>query len=356
MTADDLARLTLELCRVPSETGNERQIADRVETRCRVAAGATATRRVGDSVICDPAPTATGPTIALVGHLDTVRCAAEQEYAIREGRVYGCGASDMKGGVAVMLALLERWRQVGGKRPVWIFYDGEEGAYVENGLEEVFASGVLPPIDYAFILEPTDGGVQVGCQGTLHATVTVRGRRAHSARPWQGENALSRAAPLLERLAAFGRREHRIGELVFYEVLNATQAATENSPNVIPDLVRLNVNHRFPPGMTVETALATVREAVGEEAEVELRDASPPGDVCHDHPLVAGWLRNEGLAVEAKQAWTDVARFTGRGIPAINFGPGETAQAHQANEWCPVASLAATYGALERYLSASYPA
>ncbi len=349
----ELARLTLELCRVPSETGNEARLADAVEARCRAAAGDAAVRRVGNSVLCDPlgaAPPEGAPVLGLVGHLDTVRCAEDQAYEIRDGRVYGCGASDMKGGVAVMLALLERWREMGAARPVWIFYDREEGPYEENGLEAVFASGVLPPLDFALILEPTDGAVQLGCVGTLTARVTVRGKRAHAARPWQGENALYRAIPLLQRLQGFGRVAHPHGELVFYEVLSATQAHTDNSPNVVPDAVALNLNYRFPPGRSPAEAEEEVRRVVGADGEVEVRDVAPAGEVFLNHPLLEPWRRAERLRLEPKQAWTDVARFTARGIPAVNFGPGETAQAHQANEWCSVASLERSYASLLRRL------
>lgn len=352
---DELARLTLELCRIPSETLYEEEIADRVEERCRRVLGPEgAVHRIGHSVVCDPYAGAPGPpqkTIALVGHLDTVKCADHQEYTVRDGRVYGCGASDMKGGVAVMLALLDRWRELKGARPVWIFYDAEEGPHEGSGLEPVLNAGVLPEMDFAFILEPTDRALQLGCMGLLHATVTVRGRRAHSARPWQGENAIYRAIPLLQRLAGWGRREVRFGDLTFYEVIVATQALTENSRNVVPDALMLNVNFRFAPGNTPEGAEAELRALVGEDGEVEVHDRAPSGEVYLDHPLLAPWCRSEGLELQPKQAWTDVARFTSRGIPAVNFGPGETAQAHQANEWCPVDSLEFTYGALRRYFA-----
>jgi succinyl-diaminopimelate desuccinylase len=353
--ADELARLTLELTRIPSETGGEQTIADEIQRRCEAVAGAASVSRVGDSVVCDPHRGTAGaglPTVALVGHLDTVKCDAGQTYDIRDGRVYGCGASDMKAGVAVMLRLLDRWRELGGARPVWIFYHGEEGPAAGNGLGPVLESGVLPPLDFAFILEPTDGGVQPGCMGVLHATVTVRGRRAHSARPWQGENALYRAIPLLERLRGWERREVAFGDLTFYEVVVATQANTVNSKNVVPDAVALNVNFRFAPGNTAEAAEAELRALVGGDGDVEVVDAAPSGSVHADHPLIAGWIAAEALPVMPKQAWTDVAQFTTHGIPAVNFGPGETAQAHQANEWCSITSLELCYGALSRFFRA----
>jgi succinyl-diaminopimelate desuccinylase len=346
-----LAARTLELCRIPSETGNEREIADHVEAFCRAATGGAGTlHRIGNSVICDPAAAApewTGlPTVALVGHLDTVRCAERQRYEIADGRVYGCGSSDMKAGVAVMMELLEHWRDLPAARPVWIFYDAEEGPYEANGLEPVLASGVLPPLELAFVLEPTDGTVQLGCMGTMHARVTVRGKRAHSARPWQGDNALFRAIPLLDRLSGRKRRAVRIGELTFYEVITPTQATTFNSPNVVPDALALNLNVRFAPGRTPEQAADEVRAVVGDEGEVEIMDAAPSGEVYLDNPLLTAWRKRQGLTFAPKQAWTDVARFTNRGIPAVNFGPGETAQAHQADEWCSVASLEAIHAAL----------
>ncbi len=348
---DALARRTLELCRIPSETGEEARIADHVEAFCRGVAGAAAVQRVGNSVICDPAAESGLPTVALVGHLDTVRCAEEQPYEIRDGRVYGCGATDMKSGVAVQMELLERWRELTGHlRPVWIFYDREEGPNSENGLEPVFESGLLPPLELAIVLEPTDRSLQMGCMGTTHATVTVHGKRAHSARPWFGENAIYRATTLLERFAALERRPVRFGELVFYEVMVVTRVWTENSPNVIPDRVMLNVNVRFAPGRTPEEAERELRELVGDAGEVTITDAAPSGDVSLDHPLLLPWRERLELPVQPKQAWTDVARFTGRGIPAVNFGPGETAQAHQAGEWCSIDSLEFAYQGLLDFL------
>jgi succinyl-diaminopimelate desuccinylase len=350
--SDELARSTLELCRIPSETGTEERIADEVERRCRAAAPEAELHRIGNSVVCVPPATDERPTVALVGHLDTVRCARDQRYEIVDGRVYGCGASDMKGGVAVMLRLLDEWRELRAARPVFLFYDREEGPFDENGLEPVLESGVVPDLDLAFVLEPTDGGLQVGCMGVVNARVTVRGRRAHSARPWQGESAISRAIPLFERLRDRDRREVRFGDLAFFEVITATQASTSNSPNVVPDRFELNLNCRFAPGRTIDDALDELNALVGASGEVEVRDAAPAGDVHLDHPLLAAWMRAERLTVAPKQAWTDVARLTGRGIPAVNFGPGETAQAHQADEWCSVSSLGSNYEALRRFFTA----
>jgi succinyl-diaminopimelate desuccinylase len=188
--------------------------------------------------------------------------------------------------------------------------------------------------------------------GTMHAVVTVHGQRAHSARPWQGTNALFEAVPLLERFRSVERRDVRIGDLVYYEVMVPTQAWTENSKNVVPERVMINVNLRFAPGRTAEDAERELRQLVGDRGDVAVIDQAPAGAVYLQHPLVEPWRAREGIPVACKQAWTDVARFTERGIPAVNFGPGETAQAHQAGEWCSIDSLEFAYGALWRFFTA----
>lgn len=345
----ELAELTLQLCSIPSETGHEQAIAEWIEARCVAAAGQAATRRIGNSVICLPEASPGLPTVALVGHTDTVRCAENQPIEIRDGRVYGCGASDMKAGVATMLALLDRREELEGARPIWIFYDREEGPHEENGLGPVLESGILPHIDFAFVLEPTDRLMQMGCMGTMHAVITVRGQRAHSARPWQGDNPLFKTIPLLERLRTRERREVRVGSLSFYEVVVPTQVWTENSKNVVPDRVMINVNVRFAPGRTADDAEAELRELVGGVGEIQVIDRAPSGAVHLDHPLVEPWRARLGIDIAPKQAWTDVARFTERGVPAVNFGPGETAQAHQAGEWCSIDSLEYVYSALREF-------
>ncbi len=348
----ELSERTLALCKIPSETGQEALISEWVEGQCSAFAGPESVKRIGNSLVCDPlgAQGAPGlPVVALVGHLDTVKCAEDQAHEIRDGRVYGCGATDMKAGIAVMLALLERWNELEGSRPVWIFYDGEEGPSEGNGLEAVLTWPELPAIDFAFILEPTDRALQPGCMGVLHASVTVPGVRAHSARPWQGENAIYRAIPLLDKFAKFERRCITFGALDFYEVIVVTQASTANSKNVVPDALVLNVNFRFAPGNTAENAERELREIVGGAATVELIDAAPSGEVHADDPLIREWRDKLALDIQPKQAWTDVARFTAHGIPAVNFGPGETSQAHQANEWCSIGSLEHCFSALYRF-------
>ena len=185
----------------------------------------------------------------------------------------------------------------------------------------------------------------------LSAVLTVQGQRAHSARPWQGSNAIFKALPLLERMRTRKRREVRVGSLSYFEVIVPTQVWTENSRNVVPDRAMINVNVRFAPGRSIAEAEADLYEIVRSDAEIEVIDRAPSGAVYLDHPLVEPWRQRLAISIACKQAWTDVARFTERGIPAVNFGPGETAQAHQAGEWCSIESLDYVYRALRAYFS-----
>lgn len=343
-----LAEQTLQLCRIPSVTRDEAELARYVAGACRQLAGEAAVRHVGNAVVVCPERMGDRPTVALFGHLDTVKPAADQPCEIRGDRVFGCGASDMKGGLAVMLALLAEVPRVTAANPVFVFYDKEEGPTADSGLPPLFAAGAIPEgIDLAFCLEPTDNRLQAGCVGGLHAEVVFAGKRAHSARPWQGENAIYRAIPTLQRLARLERRPVTFGELTFYEVMTATLAGTSNSRNVVPDAFTLNVNYRYAPGKSAEVAIAELEALIRGEGAVSIVDVAPSGAVCLDHPLLAAWRARCGLPVEAKQAWTDVALLTSRGIPAVNFGPGETAQAHQANESVPVAYLEESLRAFE---------
>lgn len=349
-----LADWTLALCEVPSETGDEAAIADWVERELGALRPDWAIARHGESVVAHPPIAAGKPTIGCFGHLDTVKPASKQTLAIQDGRVFGCGASDMKAGLAVMLGLAEAWKPDWEANLVLVFYDKEEGPARENGLEPLLnAQGAVPPLDLAVCLEPTDNRVQLGCVGGLHAQVTFEGQRAHSARPWQGRNAIYPAADLLSRLAARERVPVRFGELTFYEVITATTAQTANSRNVVPDRFMLNLNYRFAPGKSLAQARQELTAFVGPGPGVLIVDEAPAGEVISGHPRFADWLEATGLPLEPKQAWTDVARLSARGVPAFNFGPGETAQAHQADESVPVAALGENLAALTKLFAPS---
>lgn len=346
MSADELARLTLALCQVPSVTGDEAALCSRIADHLAAHAPWVAVERAGNALLCRGPRRPGRPRVGLFGHLDTVRPAADQDLGLREGRVYGCGASDMKGGLAVMLALLAESRELAGEDLDCVFYDKEEGPAEESGILPLLPRIAALGLDLALCLEPTDNAIHAGCLGGLHAQVTFAGQRAHSARPWQGRNAIYAALPYLRDLAARERREVHVQGLPFYEVMSATQAHTENSRNVVPDRFTINVNHRFAPDKDLGQAEAELRASIPADAEVRITDRAPPGRVCLDHPLLQRWQRRLDLPVAAKQAWTDVARLSALGLAALNFGPGETAQAHQAQESVPVAHLAAHLVAL----------
>jgi succinyl-diaminopimelate desuccinylase len=340
---------------VPTPIGHERALCDELE---RWARGRfPRVDRVKDSLVvrvdgpADPAR----PLVALCGHLDTVPVHEEDRGPPRRagGRLVAPGASDMKGGLAVALELAERLpREARFCDLLLVLYAREEGPYLENELGDLLAApGLLDGVAFAFCLEPTDNVLQLGCVGSIHATLTFAGRAAHSARPWHGENAVHRAGALLAELHARAPREARSGGLPFREVLSATRIEGGRARNVVPDRCTLNLNFRFAPDRTLEDAAAEL-EALGARhgAAVELTDLSPACPAFAEHPLVRRLVERTGIAVEPKQAWTDVARLAQHRVPAANLGPGATGQAHQRGEWVEVEALARGYALYERFL------
>jgi succinyl-diaminopimelate desuccinylase len=296
------------------------------------------------------------PRVALCGHLDTVPIhEADRGKAPRRegGRLVAPGSSDMKSGVALALELAERLpRAARFCDLVLVLYAREEGPFLENELGDVLREpGALGRVDLALCLEPTDNVLQLGCVGSIHGTFTFEGQSAHSARPWQGRNAVHAAGALLAELARRAPREASSGGLVFREVASVTRIDGGRARNVVPDRCTLNVNFRFAPDKTLEAAAAEL-VALGEGfgAQVELTDLSPACPAYADHPLVRRLVERTGIAAEPKQAWTDVARLAQAGIPAANLGPGATAQAHQQGEWVELAALERGSRILERFL------
>ncbi|HET9930912.1 MAG TPA: succinyl-diaminopimelate desuccinylase [Polyangiaceae bacterium] len=335
----DLAETLLWLCRTASPIGEERELCDAVLARSACAKTAAPSRRYGDSLVVPLTRGSGGPHIALAGHLDVVR--TEHEFAphVDGDKLYGAGAADMKSGLCLMLDLLEGERPAGVDLTL-VFYAREEGPYAENELGRVLDEDrELDGVTLAIALEPSDNKLQLGCGGSLHAQVVFEGRTAHSARPWQGENAIYKARGLLERLS---RREpllDTVDGLVWHEVVSATLAQGGRARNIVPDRFELNLNHRFGPSTPLERAEKTILDLVNGEARVEFVDRSPAAPPLRNHPLVRALSESGVRAVEPKQAWTDVARFAARGIAAANFGPGVQAQAHQKNEWTSVQQL-----------------
>jgi succinyl-diaminopimelate desuccinylase len=352
VTADELAERTLALCRIRSPLGEEDEIASYV-------AGETGGERIGNAVVCGGAGSGK-PVVLLAGHLDTVPLQEGDFPARRQGgRIYGRGASDMKGALAVMIEL---WRRLDrASLPVelvQIYYDREEGPIADNGLAPLLSRRPdLRKASLALCLEPTDLSLQLGCCGSMHATFAFQGRSAHSARPWQGENAIHKAGALLSWLLSQKPREVRVvagrggDDLVFREVVSATRIGGFSGRNVVPALCELNLNFRFAPGRSLpgaEDELQEIARRFG--ATCTVTDRAPSGPAVVDNPLLLELRALTAVKVEPKQAWTDVAQLAAHGIPAANFGPGEQAQAHQKGESCGEAALLRGYQMLERFL------
>jgi succinyl-diaminopimelate desuccinylase len=347
-----LGETLLWLCKVASPIGEEKALCDAVSARLEKLALAAPIRRYGDSIVVPVSRVGNRPHVALVGHLDTVR--TENGPARREGdRIFGAGAADMKSGLAVMIVLAETLGARATCDLTLVFYAREEGPYAENELGPVLdGDPELRHVDLAVCLEPSDNRLHLGCCGAIHASVTFGGKTAHSARPWEGDNAIVKAAPLLAKLAALGPIEHVVDGLVYRTVTTVTLANGGRGRNVVPDTFTLNVNHRFAPDTTLEQAQADVAALVGEGARIDFTDLSPAAMPSASHPLVERLVASGVRAVEPKQAWTDVARFAAHGVPAVNFGPGENAQAHQKNESTSVPLVVEGFQILVRWLTA----
>ena len=347
-----LVELLVWLCQIPSPTGDERALCDALLVDLARAPLAGEPRRYGDSIVVPVTRGTGGPKIALVGHLDVVRTSHDGPPRVEGDRLYGPGASDMKSGLALMLDLVQSGlSDCAGVDLTLVLYAREEGPFLENELGPVLEEDPeLGRVDLAVCMEPSDNKLSLGASGSLHATIAFEGRTAHSARPWQGENAIHKAGPFLTELGARAPREVELDGLVYRAVTSATTASGGRGRNVVPDSFTLNLNHRFPPGTSVEEAQQEIIELVAGRALITWTDLSPSALPHASHPLVIA-LRDAGVAdVEPKQAWTDVARFALHGVPAVNFGPGENAQAHQRNEWTSISKLVEGQAILRRWL------
>ena len=334
-----LARRTLELIDIPSVSRGEATIAAHVAE----AMPLEPTWRDGETLWFGDAP-----RVVLAGHLDTVPPQGNLPGRLEDGTVWGLGASDMKGGLAVMVELA---RDLAGRGDIgFLFFPREELPAPENPLPALFETlPALARAELAVLLEPTNGDLEAGCLGHLQATAVVEGRSAHSARPWQGENAISLALERLAPLAAVRPREVELDGLRFVEVLSLTEIRGGIAPNVLPDRVDATISYRYAPDRSAEEAEAELRRLAG-DVRLEVVGNSPAGRVAAAAPLVRRLVEAGELQVRGKQAWTNVADFTSRGVDAINLGPGDTATVHSAEERVEIAQLVRTYETLRRFL------
>jgi succinyl-diaminopimelate desuccinylase len=354
MSGPDLLARTAELVDIPSESHHERALTDHLDAALR-ALPHLEVDRVGDNLV---ARTQLGrPTrVVLAGHTDTVPADGNGRARLDGDVLWGLGAADMKGGLAVFLALAEALEQPTSDL-TFVFYAGEEVAAAHNGLGHLVRDRPdLLAGDVAILGEPTSGQIEAGCQGTLRVQVTLHGQRAHTARPWMGRNALHRLGAVLRAVEAFPDVRPVVDGCEYREAMEAVFVDGGVAGNVVPDRASVTINHRFAPDRTGADALAGVRAQLGDALEpgdeVEVVDVAEGARPGLDHPVLDRLVRHHGLEVRAKLGWTDVARFAQLGLPACNLGPGDSELAHQADERVERAALDRTYAVLLEVLQA----
>ncbi|HTE72522.1 MAG TPA: succinyl-diaminopimelate desuccinylase [Actinomycetes bacterium] len=340
MTALDLSLsgpdLTVALCDVESVSGSEKVLADQLERALRDVPHLSVDR-AGDALV---ARTSLGRAerVVLAGHIDTVPLGGNLPCRVEGGRIHGCGTTDMKSGVAVQLRLAAHLAQP-NRDVTYVFYDHEEVEAEKNGLGRIardhadWLAG-----DFAVLMEPTNATVEGGCQGTMRADVVLRGHRAHSARSWLGRNAVHAAGEVLRRLEAYDAEQVEIDGLVYREGLNAVGITGGVAGNVIPDECRVSVNYRFAPSRSEGEAAEVVRRVL-DGYDVEVVDSAPGALPGLSEPAAAAFVTMVGREPQPKFGWTDVARFSALGVPAVNYGPGDPGVAHQREEYCDVAPI-----------------
>jgi succinyl-diaminopimelate desuccinylase len=352
----DVTRLTAAVCDIESVSLGEAALADAIEVAVR-ALGHLEVTRIGNTVV---ARTALGRSerVVLAGHIDTVPITTDPPNLptrrVQAGGaevLWGRGTVDMKGGVAVMLRVAHVLTAP-SRDITFVFYEAEEIDSRFNGLLHVEEQHpeLVTDADFAVLLEPTDARVEGGCKGTLRAEVTTKGIAAHSARPWKGHNAIHDAAEILTRLVAYEPATHVVDELEFREALNAVLVSGGVATNVIPDRCVVTVNYRYSPSLSEADAEAHVREVFA-GFDVDVVDNAGGARPGLHLPAAKAFVEALGLPVEAKQGWTDVARFSAIGVPAVNFGPGDPNLAHMDDEQCPVDQYTACEAALLRWLA-----
>ncbi len=350
--ADRLAERTLELVNIPSESREEEQIREHVLGL--VPPGLNAEYADDEAFFFVPERRPRAPLVILAGHYDTVPAQANIPGRIESGAVHGLGASDMKGGVAVAVELV---RDLAVERPgpydiALLLFGREELPPEHNPLPALFAgSSSVHDAALAILLEPTDGKVHAGCLGHINARLSFRSVSGHSARPWQADDAIERAIDGLAPVVRHEPRDAVVGGLTFKEVLSVTRFEAGIADNVIPALAVATVSFRYAPDRTPASARSYLEELVGDRAEIELTGDSPPGEVVVANPLVEALVSAGARGIEPKQAWTNVADFTARGVDAVNFGPGHTERAHRRDELVEIAALVHAYETLRRFLT-----
>lgn len=349
-----LAERTLQLVDIASESSAEGDIAEHILGVLRE--GGIPARDAGDTCMLAGVTSRRErrrrrrPFVLLAGHLDTVPAQDNRPGSRTREHVEGLGASDMKGGVAVMLELALA-NQPSALDVGYVLFGREELPAAQGALGPLLAREAgLRGADLAIVLEPTANTVQAGCLGNLDAAWTFHGRAGHSARPWLADNAIDRAAAGIRALHAIEPSRRTIDGLEFTQVVSVTTLHSGVAPNVIPGEARANVNFRYAPDTSAERAEATLRGWCEPYGEIEVLSNSPGARPPHENPLLERLLAAGAGSVEAKQAWTPVAEFAAAGVEAVNFGPGDPAFAHRPDERVAAAALARAHNILEAFL------
>jgi len=351
-TKKDVAQLTKDICDIFSVSGNETELADAIEATLRETNHLEITR-LGDAIIARTNLNR-GKRVIIAGHIDTVPVADNLPTKFIElaGKqmLWGRGTVDMKAGVAVQLKLAVELAEP-NVDITWVFYDHEEVDSELNGLGRVSRTNPEYLVgDFAVLCEPSNARVEGGCNGTLRAEIRLAGKKAHSARPWMGENALHKAAEPLAILANFTPEEIEVDGLVYRESLNAVLMSSGIAANVIPDEAVITVNYRFAPSKNSAQAEAQIRELF-EGYEVEITDRADGARPGLDLPEAQAFIKQTEGEPAPKYGWTDVARFSALGIPAVNFGPGDPNKAHADDEAVELEQIYACERALRAWLS-----
>ena len=354
LDTSNLVELTMAICDIESVSGNEAALADEVEKLLSQSKHLSVVRD-GNAIVAST-NLGLGSRVVIAGHIDTVPIAnnlpAQLHHFEREQVIVGRGTVDMKAGVAVMLKLAVELVHP-NVDITWVFYDNEEVASDLNGLGRLVRNRPeLIQGDFAVLCEPTSALIEGGCNGTIRVEVSASGVKAHSARPWMGENAIHKLAPALEKLASYQPETVTVDGLDYRESLNAVLASAGIAANVIPDQATLTVNYRFAPSRTGEEAEAMLREFF-EGYEVRVTDLAVGARPGLNTPQAQAFMASLGSEVKPKYGWTDVARFSSLGIPAVNYGPGDPSLAHADNENVPVGHLFDCEAGLRRWLSAN---
>ncbi len=345
--SSDVVALTRAIVDVPSESLAEQELADLVEHALRGCAHLDVVRD-GNSIV---ARTRLGrdERVVIAGHLDTVPANGNLPSRLEGDTLWGLGTCDMKGGVAIALKLAAEL-SAPVRDVTWVFYEAEEIAAVHNGLGRIAREHPdWLAADFAILMEPSRAGVEAGCQGTMRVELRTVGERAHSARSWMGHNAIHDLAPALATLASYRPRTVEIDGLTYREGLNAVGVRGGVSGNVIPDEAVLTVNYRFAPDRDEDAALAHLQE-VFPGYGMTVTDSAPGAMPGLDRPAAAAFVEAVGGTVGPKFGWTDVAKFTSLGVPAVNYGPGDPIYAHKADEQVPVQDLITVHERLRAWL------